>query len=210
MEQAGTGTLHHLELWVPDLGRAVATWGWLLGALGYQPYQEWPEGQSWRSGVTYIVLEQSPARTAFRHDRYRPGLNHLAFHVDSSDRVAELVAEAPRHGWRLLFGDRHPYAGGTHQYTAYLENVDGYEAELVAPLPVSSAGPDSAAAPAAATAVPGSAPAAVTAVPGSASAGGAAGGPEPTTTDSGRSRDERPTEITNFPAGQVQPPAASS
>ena len=27
-------TLHHVELWVPDLGRAVASWGWLLTELG--------------------------------------------------------------------------------------------------------------------------------------------------------------------------------
>ena len=141
MEHAATGTLHHVELWVPDLARAAASWGWLLGELGYELYQEWPDGRSWRAGPTYIVVEQSPARTAFRHDRCRPGLNHLAFHVDNSDRVEELVFEAPRHGWRLLFGDRHPYAGGNHQYTAYLENSDGYEVELVAPLPVAPPGP---------------------------------------------------------------------
>ena len=34
-----TGTLHHVELWVPDIGRAVLEWGWLLTALGYQQFQ---------------------------------------------------------------------------------------------------------------------------------------------------------------------------
>jgi len=77
------GTLHHIELWVPNLDRADATWGWLLGELGYELFQDWPGGRSWRLGPTYIVLEQSPARTASRHDRCRPGLNHLAFHVAS-------------------------------------------------------------------------------------------------------------------------------
>jgi hypothetical protein len=24
------GPLHHVELWVPDLGRAAHSWGWLL------------------------------------------------------------------------------------------------------------------------------------------------------------------------------------
>lgn len=24
-----TGTLHHVELWVPDLPRAIGEWGWL-------------------------------------------------------------------------------------------------------------------------------------------------------------------------------------
>jgi catechol 2,3-dioxygenase-like lactoylglutathione lyase family enzyme len=126
------GALHHVELWVPDLDRAVATWGWLLGELGYELFQTWPGGQSWHSGPTYIVLEQSPARTASRHDRCRPGLNHLAFHVASAALVEAMTAAAAQHGWRLMFADQHPYAGGTGHYAAFLENLDGYEAELVA------------------------------------------------------------------------------
>jgi catechol 2,3-dioxygenase-like lactoylglutathione lyase family enzyme len=126
MTEVATGTLAHIELWVPDLTRAEASWGWLLEALGYQLFQEWPVGRSWKAGDTYIVVEQSPARSAFRHDRCRPGLNHLAFHVASSDEVEKLVAGALGHGWRLLFADQHPYAGGAQHYAAYLENLDGY------------------------------------------------------------------------------------
>ena len=132
MDQASQGTLHHVELWVPNLDRAIATWGWLLEELGYQLFQNWADGRSWRSGPTYIVVEQSPARIATRHDRCRPGLNHLAFHVDSRAAVDKLAAECVSHGWRLLFPDQHPHAGGTSHYAAYLENVDGFEAELVA------------------------------------------------------------------------------
>ncbi|QIY98082.1 VOC family protein [Streptomyces sp. S1D4-11] len=73
--------LHHVELWVPDLERAVRSWGWLLERLGCEPYQEWPHGRSWRRGETYLVVEQSPALKTDSHDRLRPGLNHLAFHV---------------------------------------------------------------------------------------------------------------------------------
>lgn len=50
--------LHHIELWVPDLPRATREWGWLLGRLGYDPYQEWDHGRSWRLGATYLVVEQ--------------------------------------------------------------------------------------------------------------------------------------------------------
>jgi catechol 2,3-dioxygenase-like lactoylglutathione lyase family enzyme len=128
-----TGTIHHIELWVPDLDRAIACWGWLLDELGYLPFGDWPGGCSWRAGSTYIVLEQSPDRTAGRHDRCRPGLNHLAFHVADPAHIEKLVAVAPSNGWRLMFADRHPHAGGEGHYAAYLENIDGFEAELVAP-----------------------------------------------------------------------------
>ena len=124
--------LHHVELWVPDLERAVTSWGWLLERLGWEPYQNWAAGRSWRMGETYVVLEQSPALTADRHDRMRPGLNHLAFHVPSRTELDALVTEAPRHGWTLLFPDRHPYAGGAEHYAGYLEDEDGFEVELVA------------------------------------------------------------------------------
>lgn len=79
-----TGWLHHVEVWVPSLRRAEQSWGWLLGELGWAPYQRWPAGRSWRLGHTYVVLEESPALTATTHDRLRPGLNHLAFHAGTT------------------------------------------------------------------------------------------------------------------------------
>jgi catechol 2,3-dioxygenase-like lactoylglutathione lyase family enzyme len=132
MNRPVTGSLHHVELWVPDLARAITQWGWLLGQLGYARFQDWPAGRSWRLGVTYLVVEQSPALTASDHDRLRPGMNHLAFHAGPRQRVDALAAEGPAHGWTLLFAQAHPYAGGPDHYAAYLANADGYEVELVA------------------------------------------------------------------------------
>ncbi|MEU6778063.1 VOC family protein [Nonomuraea angiospora] len=130
--EPATGMLHHVEIWVPDLPRAVASWQWLLEALGYTVHQDWEHGRSWRLGATYLVLEQSPALSADRHDRCRPGLNHLAFHVGSRAEVDALAERAPANGWTLMFPDRHPYAGGEQHYAAYLEDGDGFEIELVA------------------------------------------------------------------------------
>jgi hypothetical protein len=55
-----TGLLHHVELWVPDLGRAMASWGWLLAQLGYARFQEFAGGISWRLGDTYVVARAVP------------------------------------------------------------------------------------------------------------------------------------------------------
>jgi len=128
-------TLHHVEVWVPDLERAAASWGWLLTELDYEVYQDWPGGRSWRpvkGDDAYIVFEESPDLTSRTHDRKAPGLNHLAFTVGDSTRVDQLTDAAPAHGWRLMFAGRHPYAGGPEHYAAYLENDDGYEVELIA------------------------------------------------------------------------------
>ncbi|GGR61079.1 VOC family protein [Streptomyces roseolus] len=132
MNRPVRGTLHHVEIRVPDLDRALASLGWLLRTLGYTVSQSWDTGRSRLLGPTYLVIEQSAALTADRHDRRRPVLNHLAFHTEDAAAVENLVAEAARHGWNLMFPEPHPYAGGEQHYAAYLENADGFEVELVA------------------------------------------------------------------------------
>lgn len=134
-----SGTLHHVEIWVPDLTRAINDWQWLLEDLGYTLHQTWEHGRSWRLGPTYLVFEQSPALTHTRHDRLAPGLNHLAFHIDTPHHVDLLTSKAQDNGWTLLFPDRHPHAGGPQQHAAYLENTDHFEIELIAPLPTETA-----------------------------------------------------------------------
>lgn len=83
------------------------------------------------SGVA-VALEQSPDMVpGMLYSRKRPGLNHLAFTVDSPATLAAIRAEAADHGWASLPADRHPIAGGAE--VAYLEDGDGFEVELVAP-----------------------------------------------------------------------------
>ncbi|GAA2101159.1 VOC family protein [Brevibacterium salitolerans] len=129
--KATHGALHHVELWVCDLVAAERSLGWLLLALGYQECDRWRQGVSYRLGTTYIVLEASPAVRG-DHDRMRAGLNHLAFHVRTASEVESLVRKAAGRGWALMFADRHPHAAGPDRYVAYLENLAGFEVELVA------------------------------------------------------------------------------
>lgn len=126
------GTLHHLELWVPDLPRAEESWGWLLERLGYSVDRRWSAGAAWSLGTAYVVLESGPDLAPGGHERTRAGVNHVALWAGSADDLALLVDEAPEHGWTLLFADKHPYAGGPDHHAAYLEDRDGFEVELVA------------------------------------------------------------------------------
>ncbi|WP_458114322.1 glyoxalase [Arthrobacter sp. R1-13] len=126
------GALHHIELWVPNLKRAKDEWGWILSRLGYEPYQTWSNGISWRLGPTYIVVEESPDLSSREHQRTAPGLNHLAFRAGSRDGVDDLAGDGAQHGWSPLFVDKFPNAGGPEHYAAYLVNSDGFELELVA------------------------------------------------------------------------------
>ena len=96
----------------------------------------WPEGRIWRhpSG-TYIVLEQSEAVRNTRHDRRAPGMNHLALTIADRDALDRLRADAGAHGWRELFSDRYPHAGGEGQTAWYAEHPAGFEVEVVATTP---------------------------------------------------------------------------
>ena len=126
-------TFHHVELWVADFDAAEPRWSWLLDLLGWPRLDTWVRGASWGSATTgYLVIEQSPDVRDRPHDRLRPGLNHLAFWAADPSAVDALWDAAPQHGWRHLFAERHPYAGGAHHYAAYLEDVDGFELEIVA------------------------------------------------------------------------------
>ena len=88
-----------------------------------------PELAAWRHLPRH---EQSSALTASDHDRLRPGLNHLAFHVGGRASVDALTTAGPVHGWTLPFPETHPRAGGKDHCAAYLANTDGFEVELVA------------------------------------------------------------------------------
>jgi len=127
--------VHHIELWTNDLGQVEAGWQWLLTSLGWRDGDdEWESGRTWHHpDGTYIVLEQSSAVVAISHDRMRPGLNHLAINSPSQALLDALRDQALEHGWRELFGDRYPNAGGPEHTALFLENPQGFEVEIVSP-----------------------------------------------------------------------------
>ena len=61
--------LHHLTLWVPDIGRAEGSWQWLLGELGYELDRSFDHVRLFRHPTGFaVVLEQS--------DDMVPGMLH--------------------------------------------------------------------------------------------------------------------------------------
>lgn len=127
------GTLHHVEIYVSNLEQSREFWGWLLEKLGYTLFQEWPEGFSYLLGETYLVFVQTEDRFLEpAYHRCRTGLNHLAFHLDSSKEVDEYTAGLKAKGIRILYEERHPYAGGKGYYAVFFEAPDRMKVELVA------------------------------------------------------------------------------
>lgn len=126
--------LHHIELYVSNLERSERFWSWLLGQLGYERYQRWAHGVSYRSDGAYIVFVQAELRYMdVPYHRKRVGLNHLAFRAASREQVDALTEALQDRGITLLYAQAHPFAGGERHYAVYFEDPDRIKVEIVAP-----------------------------------------------------------------------------
>jgi catechol 2,3-dioxygenase-like lactoylglutathione lyase family enzyme len=126
--------LHHVEIYVSNLEKSIEFWDWLLIKLGYETYQKWEQGISWKYNETYLVFVQTEQRfLEIPYHRSRVGLNHLAFHAKSKEQVDSVTKELEEKGISILYKDRHPYAGGKDYYSVFFEDPDRIKVELVAP-----------------------------------------------------------------------------
>lgn len=127
------GSLHHIEIYVKDLEISKAFWGWLLSELGYKEYQNWEQGVSYILDKTYIVFVQTEERFLdIPYHRCRAGLNHLAFHGGSKEFIDEITLKLRQKNVKVLYDDRHPYAGGLGHYAVYFEDPDRMKVEISA------------------------------------------------------------------------------
>jgi catechol 2,3-dioxygenase-like lactoylglutathione lyase family enzyme len=126
--------LHHLEIYVSNLSKSIELWDWFLTELGYEPYQKWDSGISWKHGETYLVFVQTEERFLnVPYHRSRVGLNHLAFHAVSREQVNQITLQLKEKGINILYQDKHPNAGGDTHYAVFFEDPDRIKVELVAP-----------------------------------------------------------------------------
>lgn len=130
----GNSMLHHVEIFVSNLNKSVEFWNWLLTELGYEQYQKWDLGISWKYQETYLVFVQAEERFLdVPYHRCRVGLNHLAFHARSREHVDDITEQLIKKEIPILYREKHPYAGGPDYYAVYFEDPDRIKVELVAP-----------------------------------------------------------------------------
>ncbi len=128
------GQIHHIEIYVSDLKRTVSFWEWFLKDLGYEVYQQWESGISFKLDDAYLVFVQTEEKYLdVSYHRCRTGLNHLAFHADSRKDVDEMTDKLKAKGMSILYPDRHPYAGGENYYAVFFEDPDRIKVEFAAP-----------------------------------------------------------------------------
>lgn len=142
------GPLSHIDLSVRDPARSIPFYAALFGALGWRRFESDQPGfggadptrAAWfvrYSDGAMFGIEVRPASPGSRdvpHDRYAPGLHHMAFHADSPEDVDRVHARLQAEGARVLdppvdYGGEPGYGPG--YYAAFYADPDGLKLEVV-------------------------------------------------------------------------------
>lgn len=128
----GNGSLNHLDLTVSDLTVSRAFYDRVLKQLGFVGGGPAEDGVGWthpRSRLDIALRGARGEHASTPHDRYAPGLHHLAFDADSRaevDRLYELLLEMRA---TILDPPGEYYSGG---YDAvFFADPDGVKLECV-------------------------------------------------------------------------------
>jgi glyoxylase I family protein len=128
------GTVHHIDLTVKNVQASRAFYESVLGFMGYVIVDDRDEfidfqipGQPW-----FVGIANAKAESADRvHDRYSPGLHHLAWNAESRADVDELYALLQRIGATILdVPAAYPQYGPTY-YAVFFADPDGLKLEYV-------------------------------------------------------------------------------
>ena len=127
------GFINHLDLTVTDLTVSRAFYDRILARLGYARTTDYagdvPCWQLDREGVN-LGIGLHEAKTAATHDRYLPGLHHIAFHAASRDEVDVFHRFLLAEGIRVLDAPaEYDYTPG--YYAVFFADPDGIKLELV-------------------------------------------------------------------------------
>lgn len=139
------GTPSHIDLTVSDARRSVAFYDAVLGFLGYRAGKMDLDATSGTiggfgldrgsDGFFSIALEPVRGQNAGRaHDRYSPGLHHLAFNVETAEDVDAAYSLLLEIGAEILdpptdYGAREGYGDG--YYAVFFADPDGLKLEIV-------------------------------------------------------------------------------
>lgn len=127
------GGVNHIDLTVSDLARSAPFYESVLGYLGYRRTNERPGGVDFdhetADGFCSIGLVE--ARTRARHDRYAPGLHHLALGAASRADVDAFHAHLLATGATILDAPADYPEYGSGYYAVFFADPDGLKLEFV-------------------------------------------------------------------------------
>ena len=131
------GAIHHLDLTVKDPWASRDCYEAALSFLGYRRVREGASGFDWElalpdGGFASIgVVKAEGAGRDRRHDRYSPGLHHVAWRAASRADVDNFHALLLAIGASRLDAPADYAAYGDGYYAVFFADPDGLKLELV-------------------------------------------------------------------------------
>lgn len=132
------GWINHLDLTVSDLAVSVPFYDKVLAHLGLERLEPTGSGRPvWHAKHEDLRLfgialcEAGPAQRGQRHDRYAPGLHHVAFHAASRDDVDRLHRLLLEMGATILDPPADYPQYGPVYYAVFFADPDALKLEFV-------------------------------------------------------------------------------
>lgn len=130
------GPISHLDLNVSDPRASIRFYGLVLEYLGYERHQLDDPERCWWSirldGATFGIEVRPPRSPAPRtyHERYSPGLDHLAFHAESRADVEGVAIMLEAAGYAVADPPaEYQYSPG--YFATAFDDPDGIRIEVV-------------------------------------------------------------------------------
>lgn len=125
------GRVHHIDITVTDLARSIEFYDRVLPLLGWQRRADVAEGPIWGGDRAEVGLQTARPESRRAHDRYSPGLHHLAFGAPDRESVDRVHAALQQLGVPILDppAPYEQYAPG--YYAVFFSDPDGMKLEYV-------------------------------------------------------------------------------
>ena len=124
----------HIDLTVSDIHRSTEFYDIVLSKLGYARIDSDKSGTPcWvtsTGGSHSFSIALQPAQSDRTHDRYSPGLHHLAFHTTSRKEVDEFYTYLLKHNIVILDKPAE-YSYTLGYYAVFFADPDGLKLEIV-------------------------------------------------------------------------------
>lgn len=131
------GDIHHFDLTVKDTAASRPFYETVLGFMGYRVVDEYDKGYDIdlvdKSGLiaSIAILKARGDNAGRTHDRYSPGLHHLAWCAESRDDVDAMHALLLRIGATILDPPAEYPRYGPGYYAVFFTDPDGLKLEYV-------------------------------------------------------------------------------
>lgn len=125
------GTLNHLALTVSDFEKSEPFYDAILSFMGYQIVEKHEWYTLWwaENAGAIEICRMPPESLNQKHDRYSPGLHHLAFNADSREEIDRFYQMLLERGVTILDAPaEYDYTPG--YYAVYFADPDGIKLEL--------------------------------------------------------------------------------